>query len=140
MRLEEVWGRAVFDRSTAQELGTVVGFVVDADEHRVIAIDVGCDEPCVVGWDSVVGIGDGGVIVTSKEAVREPKETEHARLAAGRQLIGKRVLTSEGKILGELDELIFDPRTGVVERLVIAGGEVEGDHLRAVGSYALVVQ
>lgn len=89
MRLEEVWGRAVFDRSTAQELGTVVGFVVDADEHRVIAIDVGCDEPCVVGWDSVVGIGDGGVIVTSKEAVREPKETEHARLAAGRQLIGQ---------------------------------------------------
>jgi sporulation protein YlmC with PRC-barrel domain len=139
VRFADIRGRVVVDRSTAREVGTVGALVVDPAEHRITSLDVDDGDGRLVGWDSIVGIGDGGVVVTSGDALRTPSATERERLARGHDLIGRRVLSSAGEAIGELDDIVFDARNGVVESLVANGSDVSGDRLRAIGSYAVIV-
>ena len=56
------------------------------------------------------------------------------------RMLGKRVFSTGGDELGKVDDVEFDPDTGTITALFLAGGEVAGVRLIGVGSYAVVVQ
>lgn len=141
MRLAEILGHAIVDLSTARKVGKVGALVLDPGERRITSIDVDdiTGARRVVGWEAVEGVGDGGVVIASVDALREASDTERARLETVADPVGRRVLTSEGELLGRLNDLLFDSRSGALEQLVVDGAEVDAKRLRAIGSYAFVV-
>ena len=55
------------------------------------------------------------------------------------RLLGKRVLTTFGEDLGPVTDVDFDPDSGAVISLVLAGGDISGNRLIGIGSYAAIV-
>ena len=54
-------------------------------------------------------------------------------------MLGTRVLTVDGREVGKVADVEFDTDTGAVVRVVTDEGPIAPGQLRALGSYALVV-
>ena len=134
--LREAMGKPVIDRDTAEKAGDVRGFAIDAGRHCVTALLVTEGRSTsVVEWPQIQGIGPDAVIVTS---VREPTTDEERLMSGALNPINKRVLSDLGNDLGEATDAEVDEH-GVIQSLDVAGSQVSGQRVRAVGSYAVVV-
>jgi sporulation protein YlmC with PRC-barrel domain len=133
-------GRKVVSRASAEELGRVSQLILDAGERRVSALVVGSGRKArLVDWDDLSGFGPDAVMVADDAAVREPAG-DWDRLAADGKLavVGIRALSERGNELGRVDDVTFDPATGVVEALVVGDRPVPATELLGSGSYAVV--
>jgi sporulation protein YlmC with PRC-barrel domain len=134
-------GRKVVSRATARDLGTVGHLLVDADQRRITAVVVGRGKKArLVDWAQLSGFGPDAVMVGDEGALRPPVDDRERAGADGKlEMVGKRVLTERGNELGTLDDVTFDPETGVVEMLRIADREVPAGSLLGSGPYAVVL-
>ncbi len=133
-------GRKVVSRASAEELGRIDQLVLDAPARRVRALLVGRGRKArLVDWDDVSGFGPDAVMVADDAAVREPAD-EWERVAADGKLavVGARALSERGNELGRVDDVTFDPGTGVVDAIVVGGRAVPATALLGSGSYAVV--
>jgi uncharacterized protein YrrD len=94
----------------------------------------------VVDWDQISGFGPDAVMVGDEGALRAPAD-DRERLAADGKLglVGKRALSETGNELGTVDDVTFDPDTGALDALRIAGREIPASTLLGSGSYAAVL-
>jgi sporulation protein YlmC with PRC-barrel domain len=53
--------------------------------------------------------------------------------------VGRRALTERGNALGMVDDVTFDPGTGVVETLLVGGRDIPAAALLGSGRYAVVL-
>ena len=53
--------------------------------------------------------------------------------------MGKRILSSAGDELGEVDDVEFDPESGQIQPLIAGNQDIAGERLIGIGSYAVVV-
>ena len=134
-------GRKVVSRASAQDLGTVGHFLVDAKERRIAAVVVGRGKKAqLVDWEHVSGFGADAVMVSDEAALRSPRDDWERSGADGKlDLVGKRVLTERGNELGTLEDVTFDPETGILQELRIAGRDIPAPSLIGGGSYAIVI-
>jgi sporulation protein YlmC with PRC-barrel domain len=134
-------GRKLVSRATAQEVGAIAHLLVDTARPAVVALITGKGKKAqLVDWGSVTGFGPDAVIVTDDQVLREPAD-DRERLAAsgGLDLLGKRILSERGNELGTIDDVSFNPSTGVLEVLRIGDVDIPADSLLGSGSYAVVV-
>jgi uncharacterized protein YrrD len=141
MRLKEAMGRSVVARDTAETVGQVVGAVVDPASRRIVALQVGKGHKGrLADWTSLTGVGPDAVVVDTAASLREPRREREERVVKGDvPLLGGRVLTDRGDLLGALDDVEFDESTGAVEALVAGDESIAAARLRSIGSYAVVV-
>lgn len=134
-------GRKVISRASARDLGEVGHFLVDAEQRQIVAIVVGRGRKArLVDWAHLSGFGPDAVMVTDEGALRPPVDDRERAAADGRlDLVGKRALTERGNALGILDDVTFDPATGVVEVLRIGDRDIPAGSLLGSGSYAVVL-
>lgn len=134
-------GRKVVSRSSAQEVGAVGHLLVDAQQRRVAAVVVGRGRKArVVGWDQLSGFGPDAVMVVDEAAIRLPADDRERAAGEGKlELLGKRALSERGRELGQLDDVTFDPDTGVLDELIIGDRRVPARSLLGSGSYAAVL-
>lgn len=135
-------GRKVVSIATAATVGNIADYVVDPDSAQVAALILkktsGDDE--ILPWANIAAFGDDAVtvkaeaaIVTGDAHIVELADKSHA-------LHGKRVLTTDGEELGDIDDIDFDPVSGTLTTLLLTHGDVAGLRLIAVGSYAAIVK
>jgi uncharacterized protein YrrD len=132
----------VITRTTAEELGTVSGVTVDAGAHRFDALYVGGGKRNArfVDWAAIASFGEDAVIIEDAAVVREAAGEREDLVAKDRApVLDQRVLSSLGDQLGIVDDLGFDPESGVIETIEVGGLRLPGEQLRGVGSYAVVV-
>ena len=134
-------GRKVISRASARDLGAVDHLLVDADQRRIAGVIVGRGRKAqVVDWAQVSGFGPDAVMVSDEKALRPPLDDWEQAAADGKlELVGRRALTERGNELGTLDDVTFDPGTGVVEMLQIGDREIPAGSLLGSGSYAVVL-
>ena len=139
--LRATLGRPVVARDTAETVGDVQGAVVDVPSRRIVALQVGKGRKArLVDWASLSGVGPDAVVVLSESALRGPAgEREEGFVKGGLPLLGARVLTDRGDVIGSLDDVEFDEESGSVDTLVAGEHQLAGTDLRAIGSYAVVV-
>ena len=93
-----------------------------------------------IPWDSVDAFGEDAVMIKDEDVLVVPS----GRLAelTGKSLKerGKLVLSSAGVDLGKVDDVEFDPKTGVLTGLLLEDITIDGGRLLAAGSYAVIVQ
>ena len=139
--LRAALGRRVVARDTAETVGDVQGAVVDVPTLRLAALQVGKGRKArVVDWSSLSGVGPDAVVVQSESALRHPAGArEEGFVKGGLPLLGARVLTDRGDMVGSLDDLEFDESSGALLTLVAGEHRFSATGLHAVGSYAVVV-
>ena len=134
-------GRKVVSRASAADLGVVSHLLVDADERRITAVTVGRGKKArLVDWAQVSGFGPDAVMVDDEGALRAAvDDRERAGVDGKLEMVGKRALTERGNELGTVDDVTFDPGSGVVEMLRIGDREVPAGSLLGSGPYAVVL-
>ncbi|MCS0603019.1 PRC-barrel domain-containing protein [Streptomyces sp. LP11] len=137
MLFTQARGLPVITADEASALGKVSELTIDARTRSIACLRLsGAARECeVVGWDAVASVGRDAVIVRSRAAVEAgPREApEH------REAVGHRVLTEYGAEHGTVKDVAFDPVSGRVLTLYTALGDISGERLVGLGSYAVVV-
>lgn len=139
--LLEAIGRSVVARDTAESIGSVSGAVVDAGTRRIVAVQIGRGRKGrLVDWASITGMGPDAVVVDGEAAIREPaNDREHAVVKGDVPLLGARVLSTQGDLVGALDDVELDEVTGDILTVVSGENRLPATALRSIGAYAVVV-
>jgi sporulation protein YlmC with PRC-barrel domain len=139
-RFSEATGRQVVSTSTAVTLGKIDEFVIDPHARAVVAVTLKkTDEGDTLRWSDITAFGADAVTVAGAgRLTAAPPDLAHLS-GKDHRIVGKRVLATTGDELGSVDDVEFDPDTGAITALVLAGGPVAGVRLIGVGSYAVVV-
>ena len=137
-----VQGRGVVASDSAESIGSVKGFVLDARGRKIEAIHVDGHgkNATVLAWSAVKAFGADAVMATTG-ADPSTIDNEHQKAAVKGvvTMLGTRVLTVDGREVGTVTDVEFDTDSGVVVSVVTDQGPIEPDRLRSLGSYALVV-
>ncbi len=140
MKFSEASGREVVSRSTAETVGQVADFVIDPQSHSIVAVTLKkTQHGDTVLWAALSAFGVDAVTVPGGEVILDANDAVAALAGKNHQLLGKRVLNTDGKHLGAVTDAEFDPATGVLTALLLANDAVRGERLIGIGSYAAVV-
>jgi sporulation protein YlmC with PRC-barrel domain len=139
---KDVRGRKVVSRQSAEHLGTVTHLLVDPERRAVSHLVVGKRRNArVIDWDQVTGFGSDAVLVAVDEAAREARGMrEQAAVRGELELLGRRVLSEFGTELGKVDDVSFDPATGILSTLAVGSDSRPAADLLGAGSYAVVLR
>jgi uncharacterized protein YrrD len=113
MKLSELQGKLVVEVATARKAGNVEDALVSPshDSVNALVVKVAQQGPSrILSTQSLGAIGPDAVTVESAELLRPAEQVpELAGLASLASVIGSRVLTSDGKVLGAISDVTFDP-------------------------------
>jgi sporulation protein YlmC with PRC-barrel domain len=134
--LRNAIGKPAILRDTAEQVGAVQLFVVDAATRKVTAAAVSHGRSTdLVEWSQIQSIGPDAVIV---DGSRETTKDDDRTLSGALHPLDKRVLSDRGNELGSVADVEVDD-SWTVQTVVIGDRQVEGARLVGVGSYAVVV-
>ncbi len=135
-------GRRVVAADTAEDIGEVKAFVLDRSGRRITQLHVAGRKrsPKLVNFSDLTAFGADAVIVASQRAVTDSVEERADDMVRGHVVaIGVRVLDTEGFEHGTVTDIEFDPSDGTVLAAVGDDTHWPGDTIRALGSYALII-
>ena len=133
MKASEVLGRAAVIREGGQKAGKVKDLVIDPSGRQVLGFvlaEGAFGKTLVARWAGLQTIGEDNVIfnatsdVVKAAGAPEIKDVLDSKL----KFKGRKLQTSAGKDLGEIDDLQFDERTGAVLGYELSGGIFSGRH------------
>lgn len=138
MLFSQAHGLPVITAGEATSLGTVQDLTIDALTASLacLRLSAASGPDGAVSWDAVEAVGPNAVIVRSRAAA----EADPDDVPAHHEAVGSRVLTEHGVEHGTVKDIAFDPRSGRILTLYTALGEIPGERLMGLGSYALVVR
>lgn len=134
--------RKVVASDTAESIGAVKGFVLDRRGRRIesIHVDGRGKRASLLAWSAVRSFGVDAVMAASgHDPSGVTDEHEKESVTGHVAMLGARVLTTDGVEAGTVTDVEFDADSGEVLRILTAQGAIDADHLRSLGSYALVV-
>ncbi|MFY1678780.1 MULTISPECIES: PRC-barrel domain-containing protein [unclassified Streptomyces] len=142
MLFSEAHGRAVMDLGTAETVGTVSACTVTPSPARVAGFRLKTRGRGhhTLEWEDIESFGSDEVAVDGPARIRDEKGIEPDRPShAVHDPLGKPVLTESGARHGTVVDVEFDEKSGRVGHLLTAEGQISGEELLGVGSYAVVV-
>ncbi len=142
MKFSEAKGRKVVDVSTADTVGKVRGFLVDAESRSVVALRLKkTDHGDVLRWGALASVGVDAITIADPTAITELDDELKALRGKRRRMTKKRVLSTGGDELGHVADVEFDPATGALTYILLHhGAEIAAERLMGIGSYAVVVR
>ena len=116
----EIQGLPIFSLIDGEQIGRVKQLIIKPDTGNVQILLVENDQDAigihVLSYADAIGVGEFAVTVENKAAIREVGQLDGARelVLLGYKIIGTRVLSRKGQLLGTVDEYYVDPDTGSV--------------------------
>jgi len=114
-----------------QQIGRVRGIVVDPSTFTVAALVTDKQgwfgDYKVVPFPSIMSIGEHAVTIDKRSSIEKPSNIpEVSKLIKNKQpLLGGKVFSETGTLLGIVEEFTFNTETGAVETLEISGRFIE---------------
>ncbi|MGW1600479.1 PRC-barrel domain-containing protein [Streptomyces eurythermus] len=138
MMFTQVQGLPVITADEAEPLGRVESLTIDAPTGSIACLRLSGAPRHItaIAWHAVEAVGRDAVIVRSRAAA----DPGQGSLPAHQEALGRRVLTEHGAAHGTVKDIAFDNTTGRVRTLYTALGDISGDRLLGIGSYAVVVR
>jgi len=118
----------VISLADGQQAGKVKGVVLDPEGLRVAGLVVDqkgwFKDQRVIPYDQIESVGDHAVTVAGNDSIKKSSNYPELfeLLKKQPQLKGVQVVTQEGTVLGVVEDYLFDPVTGQVTTLELAGG------------------
>ncbi|MEO6956006.1 MAG: PRC-barrel domain-containing protein [Antricoccus sp.] len=142
MRFKESTGRPVVSLANAESIGRISRFVIDVPTHRVSAVQLDKTKDKhqqFLTWETISAFGEDAITVADISKIVEGDEAQKLGADKHHQVIGKRALSTFGDELGTITDVEFDPETGLLQSILYDSGEARGDHLKGIGSYAVIL-
>ena len=141
MRVKNATGRKVVSLASAESIGKISRFVIDVPQRRISALVLRKTDKHgeILAWNDINGFGDDAVTVADVAVLSEADGATKEFSGKDYQLVGKRALSTRGDDLGEVEDVDFDAKTGLLERIYYADGTARGDALVGIGTYAAVL-
>jgi len=135
-------GRTVISRTTAEELGKLAHIVVDVKRGRVASLVVGEGrQALLIAWEQVSGFGPDALMIADEAALQEPRDDREQAAVDGKlELVGKQAISDAGNTLGAITDVVFDPDTGVIQRILLDDREQPASSLLGAGSFAVIIR
>jgi sporulation protein YlmC with PRC-barrel domain len=118
IRATELAGRAVIDIDAAERLGTIEKLILDPEGRRVAGFIVsrgsgfpGSKEQSIVPAAAVRAIGPDAVTV-HQTAVVGSDISRLDSLPRGSDLVGRKVVSEDGRLLGKVNDVLIDRESG----------------------------
>lgn len=132
-KASEILGRSAVIREGGQEAGKIKDLVLDPSGKQVLGFVVSeglFKKTKVAPWVGLQTIGPDNVIFGAATSVVKPAEAPDMKsvLDSKLKIKGRKLQTTAGKDLGEIDDLQFDERTGAVLGYELSGGLFSGHH------------
>ncbi|MHB1652473.1 MAG: PRC-barrel domain-containing protein [Desulfitobacteriaceae bacterium] len=139
-----------------QQIGYVKSLILDARKKAVAALVVDpkgfFKDQRIIPYGKVISVGDDAITIDKESHVEKsasiPEILDLLKEKLG--VIGTKVVTESGKILGVAEEYYIDPETGKVTKLEVSGGKIGGflngkawlnaDQLVTIGPDVIVAQ
>ena len=131
----------VLDVSSASTVGRVDDVIIDPAARRVVGFTIGkaSGSGDWLAWDRMKALGPDAATVDDAGAITARPDDAHRGLRAGKILSG-RVLTDQGRELGTLADVDFDPTTGEVLTLHVSSGQtLPSTAMLGMGTYATMI-
>ena len=133
MKASELLGRPAVIREGGQKAGKVKDLVIDPSGRQVLGfvlVEGILRKTMVAAWAGVQTIGPDNVVFDPADSVVRPVQAPEIKsvLDSGLKLKGRKLQTTAGKDLGEINDLDFDKKTGAVLGYEISGGIFSGHH------------
>jgi len=133
MKASEVLGRAAVIREGGQKAGKVKDLVIDLNGQRVLGfvlVESAFKKTQVARWTGLQTIGEDNVIFNTTANVVKPAGAPEIKavLDSKLRIKGRKLQTTAGKDLGEIEDFEFDERTGAVLGYQLSGGILSGHH------------
>ena len=140
MRIRESRRRPVVNTSTAETVGHVDGFLIEAEAARITGLRVDIDgSMSILPWDRLAAFGPDAVTVADAEVFRAPADpSEQRRSDPALDPIGKLAVEETGNGLGTVADVDFDPTSGALRAILTDIYELPADKLMGLGGYAMV--
>jgi sporulation protein YlmC with PRC-barrel domain len=137
MRVKDLHGRAVIDLDSARKLGSVDEILLDPDGRRIAGLvlgeggsPLGGQHHTIVPASALHAIGEDAI------AVRDPRELpptadDLGALPRLSKLLGRKVVTQGGELLGSLEDVLFEGTSGRISGYLLGtqrdpGNVIEG--------------
>jgi uncharacterized protein YrrD len=133
MKASEILGRAAVIREGGQKAGKVRDLVIDPTGRQVLGFVLTEGvfiKTQVAGWAGMQTIGEDNIVFNATTDVVKPAGAPEIKTVMDSKLKfkGRKLQTTSGKDLGEIDDLQFDERTGAVLGYELSGGLFSGHH------------
>lgn len=124
-RSKDIIGLPVIDISRGTELGKTKRIFIDATQKKVVALELSNKKPTGTQWNilelpNVKNIGKDAVTVDSETALKEASDTKKS----SPEIIGMKVLSEDGSIVGNINDYSFSLPTGSIEELYIQADRI----------------
>lgn len=118
-------GSKLVDLDNGETIGKIVDWIIDPDERKISALTV--KEPGffrqlkVITTIDIVEYGPGIVVVRNRNAIVAPKEVVRLKniINPKKRVIGSQVKTVSNKILGTIEDLLFETTDSTIQKLYI---------------------
>lgn len=129
---KDLLGMPVVGQQDGAQLGRVRDLLFNHDTDQLLALVLsekelfGLIDAQVVPWSELVSIGSDVILVRNAASQKKLRDDEQVREFAHREtaLGGTQILTSDGKNLGTLADMVLDEHTGRVLGYEVSGGLV----------------
>jgi uncharacterized protein YrrD len=133
MKASEILGRAAVIREGGQKTGKIKDLVIDPTGRQVLGfvlVEGSFKKTQVARWAGMQTIGEDNVIFNATNGVVKVTGAPEIKAVLDSKLKfrGRKLQTTSGKDLGEIDDLQFDERTGAVLGFELSGGLFSGHH------------
>lgn len=121
-------GKPVVAYDSGEKFQTIVDLIFDQESNQLLGflVDEGgwFSNALVLPLTNIQAIGADAVIVSSKDAIDSAQEFPAIQNILERDNIlkGTRIMTLDGRDLGTMVDLYFDPETGGIEGYEVSGG------------------
>jgi uncharacterized protein YrrD len=134
IRASELAGRPVIDIDAAEKMGTIEKLILDPDGRRVAGFVIvqgggfpGNKEHTTIPASAVHAIGPDALTIKRDET----GSADIARLEAlprGSDVIGRKVVTQDGRYLGKVDDVLIENVDGRIFGYVLTDHKGKGKH------------
>ncbi|MHB1419327.1 MAG: PRC-barrel domain-containing protein [Bacillota bacterium] len=120
----------VISLEDGQNLGRVRGLVIDTQNLEIAALTIHqrgwFSETRVIPFDRVRNVGEHAITVDKSSSIERASQLPQIAglIKQSIPLVGARVITEDGTVLGTVEEFIFEP-TGKIHSLEISGSFLE---------------
>jgi len=154
----DVKGASVVALAEGKKIGQIEDLIVDPEARRVRWLRVstgatGLFHGPTSGWvpvTAVHSVGEHAVTINGQADVRKSEDAPEATALAksGRVLLGKKVITEDGTVLGEAKDFTFTPETFRLDSIIVTQGsgfspqtsQIDAGNLMTIGEDLVVVR
>jgi uncharacterized protein YrrD len=127
VRAGDIMGRKITARAGGEDIGKVADLVVDPSGRQVVGLLIstgGLGGKKAAPWSALQAIGPDSVVLDAPGSVVKPDELPQIKEILDKDIAvrGLQLHTTQGKMLGKIDDFRFDEQTGVIEGFEISGG------------------